>query len=1815
MKKLLAIAFSLCSLLVLSQPANDNCATAQAIGSLPTPSGCPSGTGANVVVAGTLNGATAANPYTYQGTGCTGSSSTMAAPAIDVWYTFVATGYQLNLSIAGSVANPNVAVYSGNCSALGGGVGGCSVGNGGGSGTLTVQQMVIGQTYYMQVSGNSATATGTFTLTMNNSIDCNNCLGGSNLTVTPPPTNGMYAPGTTVNFCFKVNSYTQVNTNWLHGVQLAFGAGWNLGSLTANPPPSCQGTGYWAYYAGGITDNSGQAWPSGFYFETVNGQNNPGNNFGDNCSGNINAANWNFCFSITTAAACNPGSNLSVAINTSGDGESGSWSSLGCVGDPATNFNAIGACCPPTMASTSVSCNGGNNGTATATPVGTQSPFTYTWSPAGGNSATATNLPAGTYTVSVVDKNNCLATNTVTVIQPTPLTLTLTPTNATCGSSNGSITASAGGGTPAYTYQINTGGYSGTSTFPGLSAGTYTVDVRDNNGCIRTATVSITSSPNPTVTVNSGTTCNNGSVTLTANGATTYSWTPATGLSATTGASVTASPTTTTVYTITGTTGGCSGTATTTVTIVSNPTVTVNTATICVGQQTATLTANGATTYSWSPGTGLSGTSGTTVTANPGATTVYTITGTAGSCTAVATTTVTVNPLPLVTVNSGTICIGQTTATLTANGASTYTWSPSTGLSSSNGSPVTANPGATTSYTVSGTNGNGCINSATTSVIVNPLPNVTVNNGTVCNGTSVTLTANGASTYSWNPGTGLSATTGASVTANPTVTTNYTVTGTDVNGCVNTATTIVTVVSNPTVTINTATICAGQQTATLTANGASTYNWNPGTGLSSTTGSTVTANPGATTVYTITGTAGSCTAVATTTVTVNTPPVVTVNSATICVGQQTATLTANGATTYTWTPGIGLSATNGSPVTANPGSTTTYTIDGTDANGCTGSANATVLVNPLPIITVNNGLICSGGSLTLNANGATTYSWSPGTGLSATTGSSVNANPATTTQYTVVGIDANGCINGDTTTVTVVNNPTVTVTSGTICVGQQTATLTANGASTYTWVPGTGLSATTGSLVTANPGATTTYTITGTVGTCTATGNATVTVNPLPIVTASSATICVGQQTATLTANGANTYSWNPSGSLCCTTGATVTGTPTVSTNYTITGTDANGCVNTATASILVNPLPNVTVNSGLICAGNSMTLNANGAATYAWSPPGGLSATTGANVNASPVATTIYTVTGTDANGCVSSASSTVTVANNPTVTVSTGTICMGQGTTTLTANGAATYAWSPATGLSSTTGSVVTANPNTTTVYTITGTLGTCTAAATTTVTVNPLPNIVAGSNSPVCVNQTLNLTSANGVGYSWSGPNGFNSLTQNPTITGVTVAQGGVYTVTGVDANSCVNTATVSVIINPLPVVTATGATVCTNQTINLSCTPNGASGYSWSGPMLYSSNVQNPVITGANANMAGNYVVTVTDGNGCVNANVAQVVVNSLPVVSVNSGEICAGQTTATLTATGANTYAWAPTTGLSAASGATVVASPASTSSYTVTGTDINGCQNTSTLTVLVNPVPSLSISPQMASGCAPVCTSFSNTTSSSGNCNWNFGDGSSGQNCNPNHCFTVQGSYNITLTLTDSNGCVNSATAGVTVYPVPFADFNVSPQPTTILEPTIQFYDASGGANITTWNWNFGDNSNTNTSTLQSPGHVYGDTGSYAVQLLVISNQGCRDSVIKIVRIDDDFALYVPNAFSPNSDGVNDIFKAVGIGVKEFRLYIFDRWGNQVFYSEDIDKGWDGRFQSKGEDIVQEDVYVWKIECKTVKKDKRQLSGIVSLLK
>lgn len=680
-------------------------------------------------------------------------------------------------------------------------------------------------------------------------------------------------------------------------------------------------------------------------------------------------------------------------------------------------------------------------------------------------------------------------------------------------------------------------------------AGTYSISLIATNSSgsstALTKTVTINALPTVTITSSPQSICNGQSAVLTAGGASTYTW--STGANTTT---ISVTPTVTTTYTVTGkSSAGCTQAVSSTLTVNPLPTVTASSASVCAGSS-ATLTASGASTYTWSTGATT-----TTVAVTPTATAVYTVTGTsAAGCSKAAQTTVTVNALPTVAANSASVCAGSA-ATLTASGASTYAWS--TGATSTS---TTVAPTSTAVYTVTGTNTAGCSKATTATVTVNAIPTVTANSATVCAGQNATIIASGASTYSWSTGS-----TGSSITVTPTSTAIYTVTGTNASGCSKSITSTVTVVANPTITVNSGSICAGQ-TATLTAGGATSYTWSTGA-----TATSITVSPTSTTSYTVTGiNSTGCTNYTTTSVSVGTAPTVSVNSATVCAGQS-AVLTASGATTYTWSTGA-----TGASVTVTPTANATYTVSGSNS-GCSQSATSSVSVLASPTVTASNVSICSGQTATITASGANTYSWSTG----ATT-SSITVTPTGNTTYTVTG--SNGtCSSSKSVSVQVKNSPNVSATSATVCAGQQ-ASVSASGATSYTWSTGANSSS-----ISVTPSSTTVYTVTGAGGNgCTMAVTSTVAVNQLPTVTATSATICAGDQ-AVISGSGANTYTWN--------TGATagsISVTPTSTSTYTVTGADNNGCSNTATGVVTVNAVPSTpTVTSnGNVLTSSSATGN-----------------------------------------------------------------------------------------------------------------------------------------------------------------------------------------------------------------------------------------------------------------------------------------------------------------------------------------------------------------------------------------------------------------------------------------------------------------------------------------------------------------------------------------------------------------------------------------------------------------------------------------------
>ncbi len=1449
-------------------PVNNNCSGAINI-PIGTPPACGSGVQQSTVstVVGNITNATPGNPYIYQNS-CSGAGGPFQSIAAnDVWYSFVATGYQANITVNSSFTNPNIAFYSGNCAALGGGIGGCAVGTGGNV-SLTVNQMVPGTTYFLQVSGNVGQV-GTFTLGINNAVDCQDCLQSTSLTVNPLPVNGAYAPNTTVNFCLHVGKYKTINTNWLHGVQLTFGSGWNPASVVPNVPLPISTAGTWAYYPTGIGVNNAVNWGPGWYFDFAPQDANPKNNFGDSNSNGTpgfvdtsTPAQWNFCVSLTTNVACTPGSNLGVTFNTSGDGESGSWSNAGCSTDAAVVFNAVGACCPPNMSSLPVTCFSTSTGSATATPVGAAGPYNYTWNgPSGFTSTTnsvvaantISNVPAGIYTVTIVDNNLCAVSSTVQVTQPTSVTAVTSATNAGC-STNGTANVVAAGGTGPYTYTwAPSGGNAASASVP---QGSYTVTIQDSKLCTRIATVNVgfTGTVSATFSTPTPTQCLNGnSFTFNATnplGTHTYSFNPVLG----------------------------------------------------------------------SPVAGGTATYGPISFTSPGTySVVHSIT--VGLCTANATSVVVINPMPTPIIgNNGPVC-PSSNLVLNSGGGTSYAWSGPNAFASALQTPTIAGVSAVQAgiYTVTVT-ALGCSSTATTNVVIST-PTVTASNtGSYCAGSTIQLNSTAATSYSW----------------------------TGPNSFLSNA-------QNPSI-VNSSTVMAG--------------------------------------TYSLIVSIGSCTVASNTGVVVAALPNPSiVHNAPVCVGQ-TLTLNGGGGVSYQWNgPSVFSSALQNTSITpvalTNSG---VYSLTVTDANNCSKTGTANIVINPLPAALANsNGTVCLGANILLTSGGGTSYAWSGPNGYASA-----------------------------------LQNPTIT---------------------------------------------------------------------PAALVNA-------GDYTVTVT---------------------------------------ALGCSSTATANLAINIPTTSASNAGPYCAGNAIQLNTPTGTSFVWSGPNGF-----ASVTQNPVIPGVGVNAGGD---------------------------------------------------------------------YTVTASIGGCTAVAVTSVTVNALPIPIIGSNGPVCLGRDIVLNGGGGTSYQWSGPSLFTSSLQSPTITTAGISNSGVYTLTVTDANICTNTITLNVLVNPLPVAGATGTIVCVGN--NAGLTASGGTSYSWVGPNGFSSVLQNPVIVSSNTTHIGQYTVTVTNANTCTNTAVANIMVNLSPTVAISGIGAACLNSLLSYTAQGGGTYQWTgPNNFNSSAPTITINASSLSVGGqYSVAVTSINGCKASAITNATVYLLPPVNVSSDIRTGCVPLCINFtctSNVPIQTFGWDLNNGSGSVSTSSNAAGCYLTAGIYTVVAELSNTFGCRNSGTYTVQAYPRPVAEFMYqSIKPIANVSSNVQFTDVSNGANVVAWNWDF-TNAGTHLSTLQHPNYNYTEAGDYYAALVVTSDYGCRDTVMKRITVGEDFGIWIPNTFTPDGSGVNDTFQPKGFGIVSYDVSIYDRWGERLYKGNDFYQGWDGTYKN---DLCKTDVYVYRILVINVYGKSLEYVGHVNLIR
>ncbi|OWY19229.1 hypothetical protein C7N43_22930 [Sphingobacteriales bacterium UPWRP_1] len=1438
----------------------------------------------------------------------------------------------------------------------------------------------------------------------------------------------------------------------------------------------------------------------------------------------------------------------------------------------------------------------------------------YLWS-TGAATQTISVTPAATtgYTVTVTDAGGCTATSDVT-ITVNSITPPVIPDATIC---SGNITTlNAGSGYEGYLW--STGETSASINVNPTAGTTYTVTVTGVGGC--------TASSNVTVTVNNinppvftpVSTCSGGSpVVLDAGtGYTGYLW--STGATTQT---VSVSPAASANYTVTVTgAGGCTASATALVTV-NNATPPVFTpVNTCSGGSAVVLDAGtGYTGYLWSTGAATQ-----TISVTPSATTGYTVTVTdAGGCTATSAVTVTVNSITPPVIPDATICSGNATTLNAGTGYTGYLWSTGATSASINVNPITG-----TTYTVTVTGAGGCTATATATVMVNPVPTFTITgSNTFCAGSITSLGVSGSfSQYNWSTG----ATT-------PTITVSaagaYSVTVTDANTCTATQQTTVTQSTslNPAIGGNT-NLCPGDA-ATLDAGlGFNTYLWSNGS-----TGQTlVTSTPG---IYSVTvSDAGGCTGTDSETVTVNAPPTVSISgNNNVCAGTATPLNATPGLAQYVWSTGA-------FGQTINATIAGTYSVTATDANGCTASDNFTLTVNPPPTPAITGNLtICPGSNTVLDAGtGYIAYNWSNGSN-----GQTANAGAAGV--YSVTVTDTNGCQGSAaaTVSVTVVGTPAIGGNT-TICPGSSTI-LSTSGFSAYNWSTG----ATTASI-SVSPAANTTYTVTVTnAAGCTATNSVTVNIlaTPIPDITGT-ATICAGNTSVLDAGTGFAVYLWS-NGAASPAISVTTAGT------YTVTVTNASGCTGSDSFAVAVNPLPVVNISgSTTFCAGGNTTLNAGASfTTYNWS--------NGANTATITVtAPGTYGVTVTNGNGCTGSAQTTVTVSTslNPNI-VGDVTLCPGENTVLDAGTGYASYLWSDGS-------TAQTLTSGTAGAYSVTvSDSGGCTGTASTAVVVNSNPTVNIAGTLSFCTGGSTVLDAGGGyTTYDWS--NG--DATQTTTITA-----SGIYIVTVTDVNGCTGSASVTVTVNSNLSPAISGAlsfctggstvldagggyatydwsngdatqttTITTSGTYSVTVSDmNGCTG-SASATVTVNSNLS-PAISGVlsfctggstvldagggyatydwsngdatqttTITASGIYIVTVTDATGCTGSASATVVVNPLPVVFIDGdSDICLGETSVLDAGTGFAAYSWND-------GGIAQTLDATTSGTYSVTVTDDNGCTGTDDFTLTVTDCPTCipPLAPVATADTLVVCAGEINTAafevSAEPGTVVNWYDAPAGGNLlGSGNTFVpdAPGIYYAEAAAIDDPTCVSGrielalVTDAVTVSAVA--------NPAAALSGGEVQLGASGSATqgvLLTYNWTTSGNDVLSCNNCTDPTVAVTGTASYTVT--AIDEWGCSDSDnVQVTLLLPDNLVIIPNAFSPNGDGVNDVFRINGSNVELVELFVYNRWGGEVYADSGTPAiGWDGTFKGVAQELG---VYVYYATVTFTNGTEKDFKGNVTLIR
>lgn len=986
------------------------------------------------------------------------------------------------------------------------------------------------------------------------------------------------------------------------------------------------------------------------------------------------------------------------------------------------------------------------------------------------------------------------------------------------------------------------------------------------------------------------------------------------------------------------------------------------------------------------------------------------------------------------------------------------------------------------------------------------------------------------------------------------------------------------------------------------------------------------------------------------------------------------TASAASAVSYLWSGPSAFTSALQNPTRSSmsPAEAGNYTVTASFSNGvltCTTDAvsNVSVVATASVSMTVPAN-ICQNATanMTAAATGATGFTWAGPNAFTSTsaTPNITNIQPAASGIYSATAMFSMGtvsCTTINTASISVVATNTVAVaTNFTVCEGSNVnLTSIASGATSYSWNgPGAYSSAIqnptiAGILPSGAGNYTSTAFFTNGVLTCTTDAVANVSVVATPVTNiVFPANICQNATAGfTAAATGAISYAWagpngfnsniaSPSIPNIQTSGSGVYTTTTMFSIGTV------SCTTTNTNQVNVVGTNTVAVaNNFTVCEGSNVNLISNAAAavSYSWSGPSFASAVQNPTLTAIlPVGGGNYTVTAFFTNGaltCTTSAVSNVSVVATPTQNVVVPANICQNATANISTNapGAISYLWggpnSFASNLAST--GIVNVQPNAAGVYTSTAlfSIGTvsCTNTSTTQMSVVQINSITINSLLNGCALQT-NVLSANSVGavaYSWTGPGGYTASTPNATLFNTPVSAAGIYTITTTYSNgfiNCLNTGTLNLVVNPVVSFTLPLSTsLCYNSTLTIPG-PAGASSYTWQNAAGVVSNLQNLVMTNVTLAQAGTYSLTATLGfcstTQTVLVNVASpiqftLVPNSLSMCQGDSIKVTAGSTGGS-----ANyAYVWNPPIYLSSSTGSIQTITPMGTTIYNLYAYDIScpthTIAHTFTLNVRMPPQPNLVL--DKAEGCEPFCALFNaKLGSDAASVMYDFGGIKQFNQDSVYYCLDEPGVYKLNIHTVGTNGCSGNFkfNSDITVYPKPHANFYHVPEFPTLTDNHVTFYPMYGNPVVSqTWMFSGTEVAGLDTTSKLTPDRFYERTGSFPIALIATTDKGCADTILQILEVIDGMSIYIPNTFTPNGDGLNDLFRVAGVGFStdDFIMELWHRGGNQIYFSRDYSKGWDGTIKGQQAEIG---TYIYKIKVLgTHKEGYREFTGHVNLVR